>query len=40
MLGDFKITEILVKLQHRIERKQPGEYFRELLEGFSKSIKM
>ena len=39
-LGDLKITEISIKLQEDIHRKEVKDYFYELLNGFSKNLKM
>lgn len=38
--GNLKITEISIKLQENIDRKGVKDYFYELLNGFSKNLKM
>lgn len=40
ILGNLKITEVSVKLQKNIIRKDMQDYFYELLNSFSKNLKM
>lgn len=38
--GNLKITEIAIKLQANIARKDVRDYFYELINNFSKNLKM
>jgi len=40
MHGDLKITELSVKIQEKIERKEVKDYFKELLENYYKNISL
>ena len=40
IFGDSKVTEIVVKPEFKIEKKESKEYFWELIRMLPKSIKM